>query len=130
MFVKLLCEKPGGSGYLVGKKTEILRSLSVAHTVPVRYTGLWKENGVEAREDDTSHPQSSTPSTSGLGKRTHTVQRLERQLRIVPQAMPDLTAKNVSRLERRNWVTGTGWVEDLQGETGGLCESIHRNRLE
>ena len=48
---------------------------------------------------------------------------------MVPQAMPDLTVENILRLERHNWVTETGSVEDLQGETGGLDESIHWNRL-
>jgi hypothetical protein len=49
---------------------------------------------------------------------------------MVPQTQPDLTVKNILRLERHNWVTGTGQVEDLQGGEGGQNESIHRNRLE
>jgi hypothetical protein len=54
-------------------------------------------------------------------------QRCERYFGIVPQTLPGLTVENVSRLERPNWVTGTGYVEDLQGELGGLDEGIHWN---
>lgn len=49
---------------------------------------------------------------------------------MVPQSKPDLTVKNILRLERHNWVTGTGQGKDLQGGKGDYDESIHRNRLE
>src|SRR5271157_441791 len=97
---------------------------------PVTYTRRWKGNGVEDCGDEANHLTTSTPSTSGLGKRTCWTPRCERFVRIVPQTMPVPTVENVLRLERRNWVTGTGYVEDLQGGTGGRDESIHRNRLE
>jgi hypothetical protein len=88
------------------------------------------ENGVKECGDDANHLTPFTPSTSGLGMRTSNTQRCERFTRIVPQTMPDPTVENVLRLERHNWVTGTGYVEDLRGWTGGHDESIHWNRLE
>src|SRR6266508_6089629 len=97
------------------------------HSVhPVSYTGRGKGDGVEESGGDANHPTTSTPSPSDLGTRTSCTQRCERLSRMVPQIQPDLTVKNILRLERHNWVTGTGHGEDLQGGNGGQDESIHR----
>ena len=97
---------------------------------PVSYTRQWKGDGVEESGNDANQSTTSTPSTSGLGTRTSCTLRCERFSRMVPQTLPDLAVENILRLERHNWVTGTGSVEDLQGATGGRDASIHWNRLE
>src|SRR6266508_5499784 len=79
------------------------------HSVhPVSYTRRGKGDGVEGSGGDANHPTTSTPSPSDLGTRTSCTQRCERLSRMVPQIKPDLTVENILRLERPNWVTGTG----------------------
>jgi len=111
--------------------SKLRKAESAQHSVhPVSYTRRRKGDGVEGSGGDANHPTTSTPSPSDLGTRTSCTLRCERLSRMVPQIQPDHTVKNILRLERHNWVTGTGQVKDLQGGNGGRNESIHRNRLE